>query len=122
MLHLDTFTFVLARLFVSVILRIVGNYEKRTTLYYVLRVVCSFSLSFLPLLLPCTRIHENEKYYTPIELYSGNKPVISHLRVFGCSAQVVIPSAQRSKWEATSKHCLFTGYTPSTRKYKFYIF
>ena len=26
-------------------------------------MVCSRSLSFLPVLLPCTRIHENEKYY-----------------------------------------------------------
>lgn len=57
---------------------------------------------------------------TPKEVYTGRKPRISHLRVFGSSAQVFIPIATRSKWDATSRMCMFIGYTLTDRNYRFY--
>ena len=41
-------------------------------------------------------------YKTPTELWSGNKPNISHLRVFGCQAWVHILKKRRLKLEPKS--------------------
>ena len=47
---------------------------------------------------------------TPYEVWTGNKPDISHLRVFGCPAYVHIPDEKRKKLEPKSMKCLFIGY------------
>ena len=63
---------------------------------------------------------------TPEELFSGKKPTISHLKVFGSPAFVHIPKVSRSKLEPRSEQCTLLGfdetakafrcYRPSTRK------
>ena len=47
---------------------------------------------------------------TPEEAWSGNKPDISRLRVFGCKAFVHIPDKLRGKLSAKSLVCTFIGY------------
>ena len=34
---------------------------------------------------------------TPLEVWSGNKPVFSHLKLFGCSVYAYVPETQRKK-------------------------
>ncbi|CAL9002440.1 unnamed protein product [Prunus brigantina] len=66
------------------------------------------------------------KKVTPFEGYTGRKPGIAHLKIFGSSCHVLIPSALRHKLEENSHKCIFVGYglcekgyrlfDPSTRK------
>ena len=59
-------------------------------------------------------------YKTPTELWSGKKPNISHLRVFGCQAWVHILKKRRSKLEPKSQEMIFVGYEPGSKGYQFW--
>ena len=59
-------------------------------------------------------------YKTPTELWSGNKPNISHLRVFGCQAWVHILKKRRHKLEPKSREMIFVGYKPGSKGYQFW--
>ena len=48
---------------------------------------------------------------TPEEAFTGKCPDVRHLRVFGCTAWVLVPDAQRTKLDAKSRPCVFVGYT-----------
>ena len=48
---------------------------------------------------------------TPEEKYTGRKPDISHLKVFGCIAYVHIPNERRTKLDPKAKKCIFIGYS-----------
>ncbi|MCO5595838.1 hypothetical protein L7F22_049889 [Adiantum nelumboides] len=54
---------------------------------------------------------------TPYEAFTGDKPIVHHLRVFGCVAYVHIPKAQRKTLNAKSKAMIFTGYAIGTKGY-----
>ncbi|CAL9022194.1 unnamed protein product [Prunus brigantina] len=63
---------------------------------------------------------------TLFEAYTGRKPGIAHLKIFGSPCHVLIPSVLRHKLEENSHKCIFVGYglcekgyrlfDPSTRK------
>ena len=54
------------------------------------------------------------KALTPINLFTNNEPDISHLRVWGCDAYVLIPRGQRdSKLNPVSYKGKFVGYAHS---------
>ena len=55
---------------------------------------------------------------TPEEAWSGNKPDVSSLRVFGSRAFVHIPANQRMKLGAKSLECTFLGYAPQRKAYR----
>ena len=55
---------------------------------------------------------------TPEESWSGNKPDVSRLRVFGCKAFVHIPDKLRSKLSAKSLVCTFVGYARQRKAYR----
>lgn len=57
---------------------------------------------------------------TPKEAWSGHKPSVAHLRVFGCLAYVHIPVQKRKKLDAKSQLCIFVGYSTPTKGYRFY--
>ncbi|KAI0488135.1 hypothetical protein KFK09_027962 [Dendrobium nobile] len=57
---------------------------------------------------------------TPQEAWSGRKPDISHLRVFGSIAHVHVPDEQRSKLDDKSEKYIFIGYDSSSKGYKLY--
>ena len=57
---------------------------------------------------------------TPQETWSGKKPSVSHLRVFGSIAYIHIPDEKRSKLDEKSEKFVFIGYDPKSKGYKFY--
>ena len=57
---------------------------------------------------------------TPYEALLGNKPDISHLRVFGCNAYAHIPSEERRKLDSKSKFCKLLGYGANVKVYRLY--
>ncbi len=48
---------------------------------------------------------------TPEERYSGRKPGLSHLKVFGCIAYVHVPDELRTKLDSKVEKCVFIGYS-----------
>ncbi|KAM1099314.1 hypothetical protein TB2_005809 [Malus domestica] len=55
---------------------------------------------------------------TPFEAYSGRKPGIAHLRVFGSLCYVHVPSEQRHKLEPKSLKGVFVGYATCEKGYR----
>ena len=59
---------------------------------------------------------------SPFEIWTGTKPTISHLRVFGCTGYAHVPAETRRKLDRKSVSCIFIGYAEDqgTRVYKLY--
>ena len=52
---------------------------------------------------------------TPYEAWIGEKPVVKHLRVFGCNAYAHVPKEERGKLDSKAKKCTFVGYGNETK-------
>jgi len=57
---------------------------------------------------------------TPHEAWSGKKPCVSHLKVFGSVAYAHVSAQQRTKLEDMSKKLVFIGYDEKTKGYKLF--
>ncbi|CAL9029761.1 unnamed protein product, partial [Prunus brigantina] len=57
---------------------------------------------------------------TPFEAYSGRKPGLKHLRVFGSLCYAHVPNPQRQKLDLASKRCVFLGYGSCEKGYRLY--
>ncbi len=55
---------------------------------------------------------------TPEEKFTGKKPDVSHLKVFGCITYVHVPDEKRSKLDPKAKKCIFIGYSLEQKGYK----
>lgn len=55
---------------------------------------------------------------TPEEVWSGHKPDLKHLKVFGCRAMAQIPKERRQKWDSKAEEFIFTGYDDNTKGYR----
>jgi hypothetical protein len=55
---------------------------------------------------------------TPHEVWSGKKPFLQHLRVFGCDTYVHVPKENRSKLDNKAEKCIFIGYKDGVKGYK----
>jgi hypothetical protein len=55
---------------------------------------------------------------TPNELWSGKKPSVENLKVFGCDAFVHVPKEKRSKLDKKEVKCIFIGYKEGMKGYK----
>eukprot|EP00253_Pinus_taeda_P032839 PITA_32839 len=55
---------------------------------------------------------------TPQKVWTGKKPSLSHLRVFGCDAYVHVPKEKRTKLNSKYKKCIFIGYKDGLKGYK----
>ncbi|GAA0173161.1 transmembrane signal receptor [Lithospermum erythrorhizon] len=55
---------------------------------------------------------------TPQEAWSGRKPGVDHLRVWGCLAHVHVPKLGRDKLDSRSKTCIFIGINEGTKGYR----
>ena len=55
---------------------------------------------------------------TPHELWTGRKPSLQHLRIFGCPGYVL--KGKTEKMESCTKTCIFVGYPKETKLYYFY--
>ncbi len=55
---------------------------------------------------------------TPEKKFTGKKPDVSHLRVFGCIAYVHVPDEKRSKLDPKAEKCIFIGYSSKQKGYR----
>ena len=55
------------------------------------------------------------------EDFSGKKPEIGHLRIFGCITYSYIPKEKRTKLEPTAEKGIFVGYSETSRAFRIYI-
>ena len=61
------------------------------------------------------------KGVTPFERFFTVKPNVEHLRVFGCTAYVLIPDEKRRKLDPKSMKGVFVGYPEGSKGYKIFI-
>ena len=57
---------------------------------------------------------------TPNELFSGKKPTVTHLRVFGSSAFAHTPHTSRSKLDPRSERCILLSFDETAKAYRCY--
>ncbi|GKD84395.1 retrovirus-related pol polyprotein from transposon TNT 1-94 [Tanacetum coccineum] len=57
---------------------------------------------------------------SPIEAWSGIKPSIQHLKVFGSISYYHIPDIKRSKLDAKARKGIFVGYATESKGYRIY--
>jgi hypothetical protein len=65
--------------------------------------------------------HRILKNMTPEETFSGKKPNVENLRIFGCPIYSHIPKDKRNKLEPSGKKGIFVGYSDSSKAYRIYI-
>jgi hypothetical protein len=53
---------------------------------------------------------------TPEEAWSGYKPSVAHMRIFGCIAYAHVPKEKRRKLDDKSIKCIFIGYSTRNKK------
>lgn len=54
---------------------------------------------------------------TPHEAWTGEKPRVDGLRVFGCQAFVHVPKDERKKLDSKSRKCILLGHGTTTKGY-----
>ncbi|XP_074346456.1 uncharacterized protein LOC141685242 [Apium graveolens] len=57
---------------------------------------------------------------TPNEAWSGSKPSVGHLRIFGCIVYANVPDQKRKKLDDKGEKCIFTGYDKRSKAYRLY--
>lgn len=57
---------------------------------------------------------------TPYELWTGNKPDLSHIRIFGSKVMTLIPKEKRLKWDKKAKELVLVGYADNIKGYRIY--
>ena len=57
---------------------------------------------------------------TPYEAWSGDRPNVKHLRVFGCIAYAHVPKDERRKLDSKSRKCILLGYGAEIKGYRLY--
>jgi hypothetical protein len=57
---------------------------------------------------------------TPFEAFTGRKPGVKHLKVFGCLCYTHIPSSLRQKWDSKAGKGVFVGYGSCEKGYRVY--
>jgi hypothetical protein len=62
----------------------------------------------------------SDKKKSPYELWTGNKPDIGHIRVFGCDAYMHIKDTDRTKLDFKSVKCILLGYSEYNNGYRLY--
>ena len=57
---------------------------------------------------------------TPFELWTGRKPSLNHLKVWGCPAEVKLYNPTLSKLDSRTTQCYFVSYPEHSKGYRFY--
>ena len=60
------------------------------------------------------------KKKTPFEALSGVKPMVKHLRIFGCICYAHIPEIKRDKLDKKVEAGIFAGYSSNAKGYKIF--
>jgi hypothetical protein len=55
------------------------------------------------------------------EVFTGIKPLVDHLRIFGSPVYIHIPKEKRTKLEPSGKKGTFVGYSETSKAYRIYI-
>jgi hypothetical protein len=55
------------------------------------------------------------------EVFTGCKPSVDHLRIFGSPVYIHIPKEKRTKLDPSSKKGTFVGYSETSKSYRIYI-
>jgi len=55
---------------------------------------------------------------TPFELWNGEKPDLSHIRIFGCKAFAYIPKEKRTKFDDRATEAVLVGYSERSKGYR----
>ena len=58
---------------------------------------------------------------TPEETFTGVKPEVGYLRIFGCPVYIHVPKEKRTKLKPSRKKGTFVGYSESSKAYRIYI-
>ena len=54
---------------------------------------------------------------TPEEVFTGKKPAVDHMRIFGTHVYIHVPKEKRSKLEPSEKKGTFVGYNERSKAY-----
>jgi hypothetical protein len=54
---------------------------------------------------------------TPQEVWTGNEPSLTHIKVFGCDAYVHVPKENMTNLDKKAKKCIFIGYKYGLKGY-----
>jgi hypothetical protein len=65
--------------------------------------------------------HSALGFKTPEEMFTGKKPEVSHLKIFGCLVFIHIPKEKRNKLEPSGKKGIFVGYCEVSKAFRIYI-
>jgi hypothetical protein len=65
--------------------------------------------------------HRVLKEKTPEEAFIGEKPNVSHFRVFGSLVYIHVLEEKRTKLEPSSLKGILVGYSESSKAYKIYV-
>ena len=57
---------------------------------------------------------------TPYEVWTGRKPSLGHLQIFGCTAYTFIPKEKRTKFDSKTQKTIFVGYCEDSKGYRLY--
>ncbi|GBP06449.1 Retrovirus-related Pol polyprotein from transposon TNT 1-94 [Eumeta japonica] len=57
---------------------------------------------------------------TPYEIWTGRKPELNHIRIFGSPTMVHIPKEKRRKWDKKAKKMYLVGYSENVKGYRLY--
>lgn len=63
---------------------------------------------------------EAVKEMTPFEAWTGEKPNVDHLRVFGCTVYGHVPKDERKKLDPKAKKCILLVCGTETKEYRLY--
>jgi hypothetical protein len=65
--------------------------------------------------------HSALGFKTLEEKFTGKKPEVSHLKIFGCPVFIHIPKEKRNKLEPSGKKGIFVGYCEVSKAFRIYI-
>jgi hypothetical protein len=58
---------------------------------------------------------------TPEEVYTGTRPDVSHLRIFGSVCYCHVPSKKRTKLDPTREKGILVGYSEVSKAYRIFV-
>jgi hypothetical protein len=65
--------------------------------------------------------HSELGFKTHEEMFTRNKPEVSHLKIFGCTVFMHIPKEKRTKLDPSGKKGIFVGYCEVSKAFKIFI-
>ena len=65
--------------------------------------------------------HSALGFKTPKEMFTGKKPEVSHLKIFGCLVYIHVPKEKRTKLDPSGKKGIFVGYCEVSKAFRIYI-